>query len=247
MHDIPRPSPIPPTGPRPRRGRIAFAGIAAAALLAGCGGGPGPGAGAGADAGDRGAATAGTAGAAAPAGGDRDADTDRPDPTAGAGSRDTATTGTTTTATTPRTGGAAGGDDGIVACEDTAAEAVAAHIDSIDPPPAGERWAFDGDSNYEICGPLTYALLVQQPQGNAQFATKLMFFHHGRYLGVDTLNPQQAMHVAGDGEVVEVRYKDWKALNEAGEPNAAAPKYYQDVEYRWDGAKVAHRGTIPDN
>ncbi|WP_157118509.1 LppP/LprE family lipoprotein [Corynebacterium sphenisci] len=239
MHDAVRPSPIPPTGPRPRRGRIAFAAIAAAALLASCAGGE-PGAGPG----DRGAATAGTA---APAGGDHDADADRPDPTAGAGPRDAATTATTTS-TVPRPGRGAGGDgEGILACEGTAAEAVAAHIDSIDPPGAGQRWEFDGESNYEICGPLTYALLVQQPQGSAQFGTRLMFFHHGRYLGVDTLNPQQAMHVAGDGEVVQVRYKDWRALNEAGEPHVMAPHHYQDVEYRWDGARVAHRGTIPDN
>ncbi|MDO5731752.1 LppP/LprE family lipoprotein [Corynebacterium sphenisci] len=238
MHGTARPSPHRPTGPGPRRGRIAFAAIAAAALLAGCGG-PGPDSDAGA--GDRGAATAGTA---APTGGDRGAD--RPDPTAGAGDRGGATRTTITTTTAPRTDGAAGGD-GIVACAGTAAEAVAAHIDSVDPPPAGERWAFDGESNYEICGPLTYALLVQRPQGNAQFATRLMFFHHGRYLGVDTLNPQQAMHVAGDGEVVQVRYKDWRALAESGEPHVAAPTHHQDVEYRWDGAKVAHRGTIPDN
>lgn len=108
-------------------------------------------------------------------------------------------------------------------------------------------WVFKGDTNYDSCGDLTYALVAQAQQGNAQFGTLILMFHQGEYIGIDSTAPQQAMKITpNDDGSLTVLYKDWEALIESGDGNAEAPKYNSTVTYYWDGDKVAHEGRIPN-
>lgn len=108
-------------------------------------------------------------------------------------------------------------------------------------------WVITQDVNYDSCSALSYALVTQAQQGNAQFGTLILMFHQGEYIGVDSTYPQQAMSItpAGDARFT-VEYKDWEALHEAGAPNAMAPDYTSTVTYYWDGSKVGHEGRIPN-
>lgn len=97
-------------------------------------------------------------------------------------------------------------------------------IDSLAPPSAPHTaWSYEGDSHYDPCSDLSYALLVQQPRGNSQFGTQLLFFHQGEYIGIDSTSPQQVMNIEDKGTRLIVTYKDWEALEEAGGSNAEAP------------------------
>ncbi|MFC3849832.1 LppP/LprE family lipoprotein [Corynebacterium hansenii] len=150
---------------------------------------------------------------------------------------------TETETTTTGGGGGSGGDCGV----DRNARVISDSIKKVDPPASGDRWELES-TNFDPCGELTYALFHQMPQGNAQFATKILMFHDGEYLGVDALNPQQGWIIGeGDGWF-EVEYKDWKALEESGEPNAAAPKYTTKVKFTWSESegKVVLDGELPN-
>lgn len=107
-------------------------------------------------------------------------------------------------------------------------------------------WVFNGRTNYDSCSDLSYAMVVQAEQGNAQYSTLILMFHQGEYIGVDSIYPQQAMEITPNGDSFTVLYKDWEALAEAGAPNAEAPNYNSTVTYYWDGSKVAHKGRIPN-
>lgn len=107
-------------------------------------------------------------------------------------------------------------------------------------------WVYRGDSNYDTCSPLTYAVVEQAKQGNAQYGTKLIMFHEGQYVGIDSTYPQQVVKATPTDKGIHVVYKDWEALMESGEVNAAAGKYTSEVTYFWDGEKVAHEGRIPN-
>ncbi|WP_295627288.1 LppP/LprE family lipoprotein [uncultured Corynebacterium sp.] len=130
---------------------------------------------------------------------------------------------------------------------DENAPIIESSIQSIDPPTAGEYWEL-AETNYDPCGELTYALFQQMPQGNAQFATKILMFHEGEYLGVDTNNAQQGQIVGEADDWFEVKYKDWEALRDSGEANAAAPKYTTNVTFTWDddAQQVATDGRFPN-
>lgn len=108
-------------------------------------------------------------------------------------------------------------------------------------------WVFTGRTNYDSCSDLSYALVTQAEQGNAQFGTLILMFHQGEYIGIDSIYPQQAMDVTPDGEGrFTVLYKDWEALHAAGAANSESPNYNSTVTYYWDGSKVAHEGRIPN-
>lgn len=107
-------------------------------------------------------------------------------------------------------------------------------------------WKFTGRTNYNSCSDLSYALVAQAEQGNAQFGTLILMFHKGEYIGIDSTYPQQAMEITPDGDSFTVLYKDWEALDAAGAPNAESPNYNSTVTYYWDGSKVAHEGRIPN-
>ena len=108
-------------------------------------------------------------------------------------------------------------------------------------------WTYKGDSNYDTCSVLTYALAEQSQQGNAQFQTIIMMFHRGEYLGIDSIYPQQASDIEPTNIGFDVTYKDWEALQDSREANAAAPKYTQRVLFYWNGERAAYKGYIPNS
>lgn len=107
-------------------------------------------------------------------------------------------------------------------------------------------WTYQGVSNYSPCAELSYAMLRQEKIGNSQFATLLLFFHDGEYLGVDSTYPQQVQKIEENGDALDVIYRDWEALEKSGKPNAAAPDYNSNVHYYWDGDSVQYDGRIPN-
>ena len=89
--------------------------------------------------------------------------------------------------------------------------AITDAADALEPPSGpGMYWSYEGDSNYDPCADLSYALLVQQPQGNAQFGTQMLFFHKGEYIGIDSTHPQQVMDIEDHGNRLVVTYKNWE-------------------------------------
>lgn len=113
-------------------------------------------------------------------------------------------------------------------------------------PPNQFGWKPTGESNYNPCNDLSYALITQARQGNSQFATQLMLFHKGKYIGVGSDTVQQTEILSATDSSVTVRMRDWEALQESGEANAQAPNYYSDVTFRWNGSKVVPEGRIPN-
>ncbi len=94
-------------------------------------------------------------------------------------------------------------------------------------------WAYKGDSNYDPCGTVTYAVVEQDNRdGSDQRFTKVLFFHLGEYQGVDSLEPLEATEVTADpdGYGVTIKYS-------GGE----------EVYYYWDeqSAQLAHEGNLP--
>nr|WP_152663169.1 LppP/LprE family lipoprotein [Corynebacterium xerosis] len=66
----------------------------------------------------------------------------------------------------------------------------------MEPPSAGDRWELT-ETNYDSCGELTYALFHQMPQGNSQFATKILMFHDGEYLASTPAPPRSRAGSSG--------------------------------------------------
>ena len=108
-------------------------------------------------------------------------------------------------------------------------------------------WTYTGDSNFNHCSDLTYAVATQGGQGNGAPLTVLMLFHQGQYIGIDSNHPQHAERVTAnpDGSITVV-YRDVEAQNIAGAPNVDAHEYTSEVTYFWDGEKVDHHGRIPN-
>ena len=139
-------------------------------------------------------------------------------------------------------GGADGGNQGC--SEQPDSPEIANNISKL--PPNQFGWKPTGESNYNPCNDLSYALITQAQQGNSQFATQLMLFHKGKYIGVGSDTIQQAEVLSATDSSVTVRMRDWEALQESGEANAQAPNYYSDVTFRWNGSKVVPEGRIPN-
>lgn len=150
-----------------------------------------------------------------------------------------------------RDGGNGSGGQGRGGTEcgvDEGAPIITDSIAGVEPPSAGDRWELT-ETNYDPCGELTYALFHQMPQGNSQFATKILMFHDGEYLGVDASSAPQQGWIIGEGDGwFEVEYKDWEALMESGEPNAASPKYTTTITFTWSDEKnrVVLDGELPN-
>ena len=100
--------------------------------------------------------------------------------------------------------------------------AITDEIDSLAPPSAPHTtWFYEGESNHDPCADFSYALLVQQPPGNSQFGSQLLFFHQGEYIcyfstKVNTSGsiphyPQQVMSIEDRGTRLIVTYDDWEA------------------------------------
>lgn len=130
---------------------------------------------------------------------------------------------------------------------DENADIISESIKRVEPPSAGDYWELT-KTNYDPCGELTYALFHQMPQGSSQFATKILMFHDGEYLGVDSLVPQQG-EIIGEGDGwFRVEYRDWEALRDSGEPNAAAGKYSKNITFTWSESegKVVLDDELPN-
>lgn len=130
---------------------------------------------------------------------------------------------------------------------DPSAATIVDHVGEVPPPShAGMSWVYMGDSNYDPCAALSYATVEQSEQGNAQFQNQLMLFHDGEYLGVGATVPEQHQVIGTSDDSVTVRYKDWEALDAAGQPNAMAGSFTTDVTFRWNGSEVVPEGRIPN-
>ncbi len=221
-----------------RRGAIrsgrAMAGLAAACslslILAGCGGFGG---------GDEEIVTETTTITEADGPGGADGSGGAPEPT-------TETTTTTTTSAGNGRDGSGGGSGANCGVDENAA-ILGESIAKVGKPKAGDKWELT-ETNYDPCGELTYALYQQMPQGSSQFATKILMFHDGEYIGIDSTYPQQG-DIVGEGDGwFEVKYKDWEALAESGEPNAAAPKYTRTLTFTWNesSGEVDVDGEFPN-
>lgn len=141
--------------------------------------------------------------------------------------------------------GNAGSDGGNKDCsEQPNSPEITNNISKL--PPNQFGWKPTGQSNYNPCNDLSYALITQAQQGNSQFATQLMLFHKGKYIGVGSDTIQQTEILSDTDSSVTVRMRDWEALQESGDANANAGKYYSDVTFRWDGSKVVPEGRIPN-
>ena len=140
------------------------------------------------------------------------------------------------------TGGTEGG--GKECRVNSTAPEITNNISKLPPNPHG--WKLTNQTNYNACSDLSYALITQARQGNAQFATQLMLFHKGKYIGIASDTVQQTEILKTTPSSVTVRMRDWEALHESGEANVAASKYFSDVTFRWDGGKVVPDGRIPN-
>jgi len=122
--------------------------------------------------------------------------------------------------------------------------AITDPIDTLALPSAPHTvWSYEGESNYDHCSDMSYALLVQQLQGTSQFGTPLLFFHKGQYIGLDSTYPQQVMNIEDKGARLIVTYKGWEALEEAGGSNTEGSNYTAIVTFFWD-AQNGKLGTI---
>src|SRR5699024_2782517 len=98
------------------------------------------------------------------------------------------------------------------------------------------------------CADLSYALLVQRPQGSSQFGTQILFIHHGEYIGIVSTYPQQAMNNEDKDNALVDTYKDWEALDDAGGSNAESPNSTALVTIVPDEAtnQLGTEGTFPN-
>lgn len=141
--------------------------------------------------------------------------------------------------------GNAGSDGGNQDCsEQPDSPEITNNISKL--PPNQFGWKPTDESNYNPCNDLSYALITQAQQGNSQFRTQLMLFHKGKYIGVGSDTIQQTEILSDTDSSVTVRMRDWEALQESGDANVNAGKYYSDVTFRWDGSKVVPEGRIPN-
>lgn len=108
-------------------------------------------------------------------------------------------------------------------------------------------WTYAGGSTFSPCADLSYALTKQGGQGNGEETNVLLLFHKGQYVGIDSNHPQTIQHITPhDDGTFTVVYRDIEAQMAAGAPNSDASKFTTEVTYFWDGDKVGHHGSIPN-
>ncbi|WIM70309.1 LppP/LprE family lipoprotein [Corynebacterium suedekumii] len=115
-----------------------------------------------------------------------------------------------------------------------------------EPTLAGHGWEYTGDSNYDPCADLSYALVGVAGSTHAQRQGQLMLFHRGEYLGVGLLVPQVYRNVSGDGTTVYTEVIDYEAMDRDGAANAVAPDYQVPLNFTWTGSQVEPVGRIPN-
>lgn len=130
---------------------------------------------------------------------------------------------------------------------DTQAAAIHDNLRQVPAPAApGEGWEYYGQSNYDQCADLSYALVWVTGSTHPLKQSQLMLFHRGDYLGVGVLAPQSMYVVDADDTSVHTRMVDVEAMERDQAPNAVAEHYRRDVTFRWDGEQVEPVGEIPN-
>lgn len=130
---------------------------------------------------------------------------------------------------------------------DTQAAAIHEHITQVPAPTApGEGWEYYGQSNYDPCADLSYALVWVTGSDRPLKQSQLMLFHRGEYIGVGALAPQSMSVVEADGTSVHTRMLDFEAKERDQAPDALAERYQVDVTFRWNGERVEPIGEIPN-
>lgn len=151
---------------------------------------------------------------------------------------------TVTVTTTP----AAAASTPTEACGvDTQAAAIHGNIPQVPAPTApGEGWEYYGQSNYNPCADLSYALVWVTGSDRPLKQSQLMLFHRGQYLGVGALAPQSLSVVAADDTSVHARMLDFEAKERDQAPDVLAEQYQVDVTFWWNGERVEPIGEIPN-
>ena len=130
-----------------------------------------------------------------------------------------------------------------VACGvDPQAPAIAENLAAV--PPAqqlsGASWTYLGDSNYDPCADLSYAL-VETEGGTGSSPQQLMLFHRGAYIGTATECAFGFTSVTdATGNSVTVEYR-WPL---PGDTNAA-PSGSATVTFTWNGTDVVMSADLP--
>lgn len=130
---------------------------------------------------------------------------------------------------------------------DTQADAIQGNIAQVPAPRApGEGWEYYGQSNYNPCADLSYALVWVTGSDRPLKQSQLMLFHRGNYIGVGALAPQSMYVVDADDTSVHTRMLDFEAMERDQAPNAVAERYRVDVTFWWNGERVEPVGEIPN-
>jgi hypothetical protein len=126
---------------------------------------------------------------------------------------------------------------------DPQAPAITGNLAAV--PPAqqqpGVPWTYLGESNYDPCADLSYAI-VDIEHGTGSSPRHVMLFHRGAYVGTATECAFGFTTVtAATGDSVSVQYR-WPR---DGDVNAA-PSGSATATFNWNGTDVVMSGELPD-
>lgn len=114
------------------------------------------------------------------------------------------------------------------------------------PEAPGEGWEYYGQSNYDPCADLSYALVWVTGSAHPLKQSQLMLFHRGGYLGVGALAPQSMYVAETRPDAVHARVVDFEAMERDRAPGAQAERYRTDLTFWWNGQRVEAVGRIPN-
>lgn len=126
---------------------------------------------------------------------------------------------------------------------DPQAPAITDNLSTV--PPAqqapGIPWTYLGDSNYDPCAGLSYAV-VDIEGGTGSSPQQVMLFHRGAYIGTATECAFGFTSVtAATGDSVTVEYR-WPRDGDTD----AAPSGSASATFNWNGTEVVISGELPD-
>lgn len=120
--------------------------------------------------------------------------------------------------------------------------AIADGLSRLPANPAGNGgWTFGGQTNFDPCADLSYAL-AETPGGTGSSPMRVMLFHRGDYTGTGTACAFGRTAVtAATSDRVDVTYRFPRGMESNAEASGMA-----EVSYVWDGEGVSMHGTLPD-
>ncbi|WP_158726541.1 LppP/LprE family lipoprotein [Tomitella fengzijianii] len=143
----------------------------------------------------------------------------------------------------PSAAPAGGGSGGGPQCGvDPSAPAIAQAVQTLSQnQPSRYGWTYVGESNYDPCVDLSYAM-AETPGATASSPMQLMLFHQGAYVGTGTLCAMPYTSVIGTADdEVDVRYR-WLRGDEA----SADPSGEATTSYVWTGDGVRMTRPLPE-